>query len=398
MIQLTRLGISAGLLLLAVAAPPRASAQPPRREPTPNDTLVSPEVLSDRRVTFRIYAPKASEVTLRGDWMEGPGSVKLEKDERGVWAFTAGPLAPDYYSYSFNVDGVRTLDPKNATIKQGVSTLDNMFLLPGAEAAFEDNKLVPHGDIRQVWYRSSTLDAQRRMHVYTPPGYDRGEARYPVFYLLHGGGDEDSGWSTIGRAGFIIDNLLADKKAKPMIVVMPNGSMPRPANAPVFTPGAPPSPEMAAAMAAAQQRFTDELFNDVIPCVEKSFRVLSGRESRAIAGLSMGGGQTLRAVTSRPDQFGYVAVWSSGVNPQIASDFEKRSAAFLENPERTGKLVKLFSISVGDKDTLALAGAKNLSELLNRRGIRHDMHLSGGGHTWINWRHYLNEYAQVLFR
>src|SRR5574338_213259 len=208
-----------------------------QRQPTPNDALVSPDVQADQRVVFRIYAPKASEVTLRGDWMSGPEAVKLEKDEKGVWEATVGPLRPDFYSYSFTVDGVRTIDPKNAMIKQGVNSLDNMFLVPGEAAAFEENRMVPHGQIRQVWYQSSTLDMQRRMHVYVPPGYDNSKERYPVFYLLHGGGDEDSGWSTIGRAGFIMDNLLADKKAKPMLVVMPNGSLPRPAGLPAFTPG-----------------------------------------------------------------------------------------------------------------------------------------------------------------
>jgi len=391
--RMLSLGAAAGLLLLASTA----LAQRAQREPTPNDTLISPEILPDRRVTFRIYAPKASEVALRGDWMEAPAPVKLHKSEAGVWSATVGPLAPDSYSYAFNVDGVRTLDPKNATIKQGISTLDNMFFLPGEGAAFQENKMVPHGEIRKVWYRSSTLDAQRRMHVYTPPGYDSSKASYPAFYLLHGGGDEDSGWSTIGRAGFIIDNLLAEKKAKPMLVVMPNGSLPRPANLPPPTPGAPPAPEVAAAMATLQERFTNELLKEVVPYVEKNFRVLPGRENRAIAGLSMGGGQTLRVVTTNPDQFAYAAVWSAGVNPQLAAEFEKRNAAFLDNPDKVNKLVKLFSISVGDKD-FAYAGSKNLSELLDKRGIKNQLQVSGGGHTWINWRRYLNDYAPLLFR
>src|SRR5215831_19901073 len=278
----------------------------PQRTPTPNDTLISPEVLSDRRVAFRIYAPKASEVTMRGDWMEGAGTVKLEKDEKGLWAATVGPLAPDFYSYSFTVDGVRTLDPKNPTIKQGVNSVDNMFFLAGAEAAFQDNKSVPHGEIRKVWYQSTTLGTQRRMHIYFPPGYDSGKERYPVFYLLHGGGDEDSGWSTIGRAGFILDNLIAEKKARPMIVVMPNGSMPRPD----FVPGAPQTPEMQAAQRAAQQKFVSELLDNVIPCVEKNYRVLTTRENRAIAGLSMGAGQTLAVAPTHLDKFAWIGVWS----------------------------------------------------------------------------------------
>jgi enterochelin esterase family protein len=150
-------------------------------------------------------------------------------------------------------------------------------------------------------------------------------------------------------------------------------------------------------MAAAQERFTSELLKDIVPLVERNYRVLSGREHRAIAGLSMGGGQTLRVVTSNPDQFAYAAVWSAGVSPQGTADFEKRAAAFLDNPDKTNKLIRLFSICVGDKD-FALAGSKNLSELLNKRGIKSELHVSGGGHTWINWRHYLNELAPRLFR
>ncbi len=376
--------VLAAALLCGVAA-----AQPPRREPTPNDTLTSPEVLPDHRVTFRIYAPKATDVSVSGDWIaQGRGAGgKLEKDDQGVWSITIGPLVPDFYSYSFTVDGVRTIDPKNAMIKQGVTSLDNMFEVPGEETAFEANRPIPHGEIRTAWYYSSTLDTMRSMHVYTPPGYDTSNAKYPVFYLLHGGGDEDSGWSTVGRAGFIIDNLLADKKARPMIVVMPNGSMPRPANAPAGPAGA-----------AAQERFAEELLKTVIPYVEKNYRVLATRDNRAIAGLSMGGGQTLRVAPANLDKFAYIGVWSSGVNQQTTADFEKRNAAFFETPEKTNKAVKLFWIGVGEKDTLANASAKNLASVLKAHGIKHEFHESDGGHTWINWRHYLNEYAQLLFR
>jgi enterochelin esterase-like enzyme len=387
-----------GLVGLIPAAVHPALAQVPKREPTPNDTLISPQVQPDHTITFRIYAPKASEVTLRGDWMENQGQgEKLTKQSNGVWSVTVGPLTPDDYSYSFTVDGVKTLDPKNPTIKQGINTLDNMVFIPGAESAFEDNREVPHGEIRIVWYKSATLDAQRRMHVYTPPGYDQSSDRYPVFYLLHGGGDDDSGWSTIGRAGFILDNLLAEKKAKPMIVVMPNGSLPRPTNLPRFTPGQTPSPEFRAAMEAAQQRFSDELLKEIIPFVEKNFHVLPGRENRAIAGLSMGGGQTLRVITHHPEQFAYVGVWSAGLFGGNADEFEKRSQAFFAHPEKVNEQVKLFSISVGDKD-FALSGSKALAGVLQKHGIKHEFHTSGGGHTWINWRHYLNEFAPKLFQ
>jgi enterochelin esterase family protein len=378
--SLPALGL-AGLFAAALAA------QPPRQQAPP---LVSPEVHPDKKVTFRISAPKAAEVTVRGDWMTG-APEKLTKDDKGVWSVTLGPLTPDYYSYAFTVDGVRTLDPRNPTIKQGIASLDNMFFLPGPEADFQDNKPVPHGDIRQVWYQSSTLGTQRRMHVYTPPGYDAGTDKYPVLYLLHGGGDEDSGWSTIGRAGFILDNLTAAGKAKPMLVVMPNGSLPRP---PAAAPGAARDP---AAMAALQDRFTNELLKDVVPQVEKKFRVVADKDHRALAGLSMGGGQTTRVLTTNPDQFAYYAIWSAGLFRGSAEEFEKQNAAFFKDPDRVNKSARLLTVVVGDKD-FALAGSKGLAGVLEKNGIKHELKITGGGHTWINWRNYLNELAPRLFQ
>jgi len=369
----------------------------PKGEPNPNATLVSPQVHPDKKVTFRLFAPKATEVTVRGDWLAGP-AVKLEKDDRGVWAATVGPLVPDLYSYGFTVDGVRTIDPRNPTVKPGISSLDNLVFVPGPEADFEDNKPVPHGQVRQVWYPSATLGTQRRMHVYTPPGYEGSSERYPVLYLLHGAGDEDSGWSTVGRAGFILDNLIAAKKAVPMLVVMPNGSLPPVSGLPKLEPGTAPSPEARKALEAAQGRFTNELLKDVVPLVEKTFRVQAGPDHRALAGLSMGGGQTLRAVVAHPDQFAYVGVWSAGLGRGSAADFEARNEAFLKDADRVNKAVKVFSISVGDRDAGALAGSKALDEVLTKHGIKHELTVSGGGHTWINWRHYLNDLAPRLFR
>src|SRR4051812_37832435 len=238
-----------GLLLLvsATLAPAPSSAQGQRRS-TPNDTLKSTEVADDHKVTFRIYAPKAGEVSVSGDFGQGGN---MEKDDQGVWSRTVGPLTPDFYSYTFHVDGVRTVDPKNALTKPGLNSLDSLFLVPGDEAEFEMTGDVPHGDVRAAWYRSGTLDMPRRMHVYTPPGYEGGSEKYPVLYLLHGSGDEDSGWSTIGRAGFILDNLIAAGKAVPMLVVMPNGSLPRRSDQPQATPGTPPTPEAWAAREVA---------------------------------------------------------------------------------------------------------------------------------------------------
>ncbi len=378
--------------LLAFSALPRAAAQMPQRTPTPNDTLKSPEVLPDNRVAFRIYAPKATEITISGDFLPAGPGPKLEKDEQGVWSYTAGPLAPDFYSYSFTVDGVRTLDPKNAMVKQGINSLDNMFELPGAEAAFEANQQVPHGDIRTVWFSSTVLETQRSMRVYTPPGYDAAKTKYPVLYLLHGGGDEDSGWSTIGRAGFILDNLLAQGKIKPMVVVMPNGSLPRPPAA----PGAQPSPGLFA------DRFTDHLMKDIVPYVERHFRVLATPQQRAIAGLSMGGMQTLAVVMTNPDQFGYVGVFSSGIasfrqDTNAVEEFEKRYDKTLGDKDSFNKSVKLLWFSIGEKDFLHKAN-ENAMDVMKRHGIRFVSNESEGGHTWINWRHYLNQFAPMLFR
>ena len=387
-----------GIVCALTLAPAALSlAQAPRDAPTPNDTLVSTEIAPDHRVTFRIYAPKAEGVALRGDLIEGFGTAPLVKDDQGVWSVTLGPLAPDLYNYFFVVDGVKTVDPKNPSIKQGNTSVDNMLMVPGPETAFLETRPVPHGEIRLAWYPSSTLGGERRLHVYTPPGYDASRDRYPVFYLLHGGGDEDSGWSTIGRAGFVLDNLLASGKALPMVIVMPNGSLPPPANLPSLAPGATPSPEVAAAWAAAQARFTNELMKDVAPFVEKTYRVRTDPASRAIAGLSMGGGQTQRVLSAHPDAFAYVAIWSAGVRPEQSAAFEKDAAALLAAPERVNKSIRLLSIRVGDKDFM-LAGSRNLSETLSRHGIAHDLLVTGGGHTWLNWRLYLKELLPRLFR
>ncbi len=391
----SRFAVSLALLALASIAPPRATAQRPQRRSTPNDTLKSTEVAPDKKVTFRIYAPKADEVSVGGDFGRGRA---MTKDEQGVWSLTVGPLTPDFYSYTFTVDGVRTIDPKNAMNKPGISSLESMFLVPGEEAEFEATGDVPHGEVRAAWYRSGTLEMPRRMHVYTPPGYEGGEEKYPVFYLLHGAGDEDAGWSTIGRVGFILDNLIAAKKAVPMIVVMPNGSLPPPKDMPARpAPGEAPSPEFRAAMEALQNRFTDELLKAVVPAVEKTYRVKADPENQALAGLSMGGGQTLRVLTTHPDQFAYVGIWSAGLFGGNAEEWEERNETFLAAADRVNGSVKRLEIVVGDQD-FALPGSKALAGVLKKRGVEHDLRITGGGHTWINWRHYLNELAPRLFR
>ncbi len=397
--------VAALLAIVAAFAPSHAQAQV---APNPGATLRSCEVLPDGKVVFRIYAPKASEVTVSGDWVTqglGTGGT-LQKDAQGVWSIAVGPLPPDVYTYTFTVDGVRTLDPRNPQLKVGRSNVDNVFEVPGPEAAFLQLRRVPHGEVTQVWYYSEALKETRRMHIYTPPGYAAGSARYPVLYLIHGGGDDDSAWSTTGRANFILDNLIADGKARPMIVVMPNGGVSLPGVSATLAPGDRDNPKALEArmeaLAKEQDAFVQDLLTSIIPYVEKNFRVLANRDNRAIAGLSMGGARTLRVGPSRLDLFSYIGVFSMGLQKGptqgVPSDFEERNAKFLKNPQETNKLVKLFWIGSGKIDRTVFDGPKLLSETLNRYGIKHEYHETEGGHTWINWRRYLNEFAPRLFR
>ena len=378
-----------GVLLTLCAALPVsvALAQPARRQPTPNDTLRSPNVLVDKRVVIQIYAPKASEVTVSGDFPVASKPIALTKNEHGVWKVTLGPLPPDYYTYTLTVDGVRTMDPKNPFIKQGINSIENMMAVPGAETAFEDNKPVPHGEVREVWYPSTTLGMMRRMHVYTPPGYEKNNTKYPVFYLLHGAGDDDSGWNTVGRAGFIVDNLIAAGQAKPMLVVMPNGSIPLPPSAGT------PNPQ---AMNNIRAMFADEFLKDVMPVVEKTYRVLPNPANRAIAGLSMGGFQTLDLTLAHPELFSYVGVFSSGFFGNTIDEADTKYAKALNDPSfNKGK--KLFWVRIGQDDFVMEANKKTLA-LLDKHNIKYQYKESGGGHTWINWRRYLNDFAPMLFK
>jgi len=391
------------LLLVATAA--LVCAQPPQRRADPGAAVKSPEILADRSVVFRIYAPKAGAVEVTGDFVtQGLSPArKLTRDERGIWSVTVGPLPPDLYTYVFDVDGVRTVDPKNGNVKQATDTmpggpLDSLVYVPGPAAGFQDIARGPQGEVRQVWYFSKNLKMMRRLHVYTPPGYDQGKTRYPVLYLIGGGFDNDSAWNSIGRVNFIMDNLINAGKAKPMLVAMPSES--------VETPGdAQPQGGGAAARLGADalnrqyDTFGEDLMQSVIPFVEGRYRTLASQPNRAIAGLSMGGGETLRLAPQNIDTFSHIGVFSMGWHDHINPDFETRNEAkFFGNPERTNKLVKVFWIGCGKNDTLIGDGDRRLSDLLKRRGIRHVFHETEGAHTWIEWRAYLREFAQLLFR
>jgi enterochelin esterase family protein len=289
---------------------------------------------------------------------------------------------------------VRTIDPKNPLVKQGVASLENKLLVPVEEMTYEDTLPVPHGEVRSVWYGSTTLSQPRRMHVYTPPGYEQGSRKYPVLYLIHGGGDEDSGWSVFGRAGFILDSLLASGKIKPMIVVMPNGSMTLPGVPNPMGGSRASTPDAIAARIATISKlhdaFVSDLLTGIIPHVEQTYRVLATRENRAIVDLTMGGAETLRAAPSNLDKFARIGVFGMGLqegtNAGVNSDFVQRNASFSADPEKTNGQVKLFWIGAGKDDRTVGDGPKRLSDTLKAHNIRHECPETEGGHTWIHWR------------
>jgi enterochelin esterase-like enzyme len=361
--------------------------------------LVSPEVSADRKVTLRYAAPNAQQITVSGE-LDGK-TYPMTKGENGVWSVTIGPLAPDIYTYSFNVDGVVALDPRNTNTKMGyggfgpVSTVE----VPGDGPMFYDVKNVPHGQVRIVPYVSKTLGVARNVWVYTPPDYEKGK-NYPVVYLLHGAGDIESGWTLIGRANNILDNLIAENKAKPMVVVMPlghaiQGFYAGPAKS--YTPPAPAAGAPAGPPApgpAPLQPFSRDLLEDVMPMIEKTFKVSTKADDRAIAGLSMGGGHTFNIAFSRPELFRWVVAMSPAANGVNETGYP----GIFKDATVPNKQFKLLWMGVGKDDTLTGPGDKTLAEALTKAGIKHTFELREGRHEWTVWRHQLNQVAQLLFR
>src|SRR4051794_15562610 len=310
---------SAALILALSLLATGAAAQAPARGPA----FVSPEIGADRTLTLRYLAPNATQVTASGELDGKPHPMTKGAD--GVWTVTVGPLAPDIYTYAFNVDGVVALDPRNVNTKYGYGNFGAVSIveIPGDGPAFYDVKDVPHGEVRIKPYVSKALGLNRTAWIYTPPGYDKG-GNYPVLYLLHGAGDIESGWTMIGRANNILDNLIAEGKAKPMVVVMPLGhtiqsfwtgpakSYQAPAGA--GTPGAAGPGGPGGGPSGALQPFSRDLLDDVMPLIESSYKVSKKADDRAIVGLSMGGGQTVNVAFNRPELFRYVGLMSPAVS------------------------------------------------------------------------------------
>jgi enterochelin esterase-like enzyme len=397
----------AGILTVVIGAvvPPLAgSPQPPdqagRGSGSAAPAFLSPEVLPDKRVIFRVFSPKADEVRLVGtDIPRNMQGLPMSRGDNGVWEATVGPLDPGAYRYHFNVNGVAVIDPRSPAISESNNNVWSLVYIPGSDVM--DTRNVPHGAVSAVTYQSTALQKARRMHVYTPPGYELGTGTFPVFYLLHGAGDNDESWTSVGRAGFILDNLIAAKKARPMIVVMPAGHTSRaPGNAIGRTP---------------TDEFVQDFVQDVMPYVEKHYRVIADRAHRAIAGLSMGGNQTLHVAMPHLDRFAYVGVFSSGLlaaapagrgsapvpgtpppAPALDEAWVQENVAVIDAGAKKRGL-ELFWFATGSEDRL-LPATKATVEMFKRHGFTPVFKESAGGHTWLNWRDYLTEFAPQLFR
>jgi len=315
----------------------------------------------------------------------------MKKETNGVWETTVGPIRPGAYRYIFNVDGVSVIDPRNPATSESNNNTWSLVYAPGAE--FMDTRNVPHGAVSAVTYYSTALKKFRRLHVYTPPGYESGKGRFPVFYLLHGAGDSDESWSSVGRSGFILDNLIASKKAKPMVVVMPAGHT---------------GPFRSGGNRPAGDEFSQDFLNDIIPHIEKNYRVYTDRKNRAMAGLSMGGGQTLNIGIPNLDKFAYLGVFSSGVfgitgrnrdgstNAPAGLTFEERHQAKLDDA-KLKKGLKLLWFGTG-KDDFLIETSRATVAMFKKHAFDVVFRETEGTHTWIVWREYLQEFAPQLFQ
>ena len=366
--------------VFAFAQQAKPAATPP---PQPPEWLVTPEVHSDNTVTFRFRAPNAQEVQLD---REGEDPIAMKKDDQGVWSVTTAPLAPDYYGYSINVDGVRSLDPYNHGLVPNLISPGNYVHVPGPSLPWEVND-VPRGEVHHHFYKSAVADDQRDFYVYTPPGYDpKAKTTYPVLYLLHGYSDDASGWTAVGHANVIFDNLIAQGKVKPMIVVMPLGY----GTMEIITLGW-------GAWSHTDVRdknfanFRTALLTEVMPKVESEYRITKDRNSRAIAGLSMGGSESLLTGLNNLDKFAWIGAFSSGGIPDaFDKDFPGLDA-------KANQQLKLLWIACGTEDRLIKVN-RDLREWLKTKGVNHVDIETPGMHAWMVWRRNLSEFAGLLFR
>jgi len=374
-------GMLAMMALLTLAVTGRAQAQPQA------PPLVSPEVQGDGRVTFRLKAPNAQQVFVS---RSGAERLAMTRDDQGTWSVTTAPLAPDIYQYTFNVDGSALIDPLNGWVAPNLLNMSNMVRVPGpasgAEAVPWDMADVPRGQLHHHFYKSARIGDHRDYYVYTPPGYDpRRQERYPVLYLLHGFSDDASGWTAVGQAHVILDNLIAARKVVPMLVVMTLGY-----GAPEIVTRGPRAPQL---RQKNMEGYRDALFAEVIPAIERDYHADARRERRAIAGLSMGGAESLFVGLNAIDRFAWVGAFSSGGLGEPAT-FPQVFPALTKDE---GARLKLLWIACGTEDNLITAN-RQMRAFLTERGIAHEAVETPGAHTWLVWRRNLAAFTPKLFR
>ena len=351
------------LFLIAFMVAPALAQRPP--------AISSPDVHPDHSITFRYFSRNAKKVMLSGEFLKEP--VALTKDTSGIWSVTVPPVKPDIYPYSFMVDSVSLADPSNTYIFANERFKRSIVDVPGDQPLVHSLQNVPHGKVSYRYYKSATLDTTRQLLVYTPPGFDpTGKTKYPVLYLIHGGSDTEETWVKVGRANLIADNLMAQGKAKPMLIVMPYGNV-RPA----------PMPD-----------FTKDMVNDIVPFVEANYPVIKESKGRAVAGFSVGGGQTLNIGLTHPETFAYVCSYA----PYTATEeFKKNFTDWSPNADQMNKQLKLFTVSVGTDDFLYEPVKQNIA-MFNEKKINVKPLIVPGGHNWMNCKLYLANTLPQLFK
>jgi enterochelin esterase-like enzyme len=374
----------AALLCISIVT----TAQPPR-----GPFIASPEIHKDKTVTFRYLAPQANIVRLSGQFQSAP--VDMKKDSIGIWSVTIGPIKPDIYPYSFIVDGVNVMDPSNVDLFPNEKFKASLVDVPGDEPLVHALKDVPHGSVSYEYYKApdGTIGS---LVIYTPPGYDQqASKRYPAFYLISGTTDTEETWFKVGRTNLILDNLLAEGKVKPMIIVMPYGNVAarHALQSGEVRPADPTTRDGDDAVKRAKA-FEDDLVKGVIPFVEKKYRVIADRENRAIGGFSRGGGQTLRTAFNNMDKFAWICCYAANLSPQ---EMERSYKAIYEKPEVTNKQLKLFWISVGSDDFLYKSTVEFM-DFLKAKNVNYKSLVNDGGHTWMNTKKYLAATTQLLFK
>ncbi len=378
-----RLSISIICLIIFTGSYAQELANFAGREP-----VISPEI-KDKEVIFRVAAPYASTVTLRGSWMTDNTSAEMAKNEKGLWTVTIQVPSPELYTYSFIVDGLSINDPNNIFMQRDGTRYLSVLLIPGELTAnyFEADQ---RGTLSQVWYDSPTIGTTRRMFVYTPFGYEAGTERYPVLYLLHGAGGDEDAWSTMGRTCQIMDNLIQKKLAKPMLVVMPNGNPGQEAARTLLIP----ERTLDRSDPKTADIYVHSIVKDIVPYIEKNYRVIAKPAYRALAGLSMGAGHTIRCTNLYPGFFSYICPLSNGIriaDDKARADYDAQFTALRKAGYR------LYFLACGEDDFL-IEPARTLAATLTRNKLKHTFYVNSGGHTWSNWRIYLNTFAPMLFK